>query len=131
MRSYRGKRGFTLLEVLVALAILGTAMYAGFALLQKTINNANHIEEKVLAHWVAQNALAQVDLAGPRTEEANVEDDLVNMYGKEFLLNVTTELLKENQAGEATRTKFTIHIQVSAVDRPDKLLENILLERTL
>ncbi|MGR8947860.1 MAG: type II secretion system minor pseudopilin GspI [Gammaproteobacteria bacterium] len=131
MTSYRRKRGFTLLEVLVALAILGTAMYAGFSLLQKTINNANHIEEKILAHWVAQNALAEVDLAGQETEELNVEDGLVNMYGKEFLLNIATELLDESQVGETTRTKLTIHIRVSAADRPNNLLENIRLERIL
>ena len=127
----RMTRGFTLLEVLVALAILGTSMYAGFSLLQTTVANADHIEGKVLAHWVAQNALAQVNLAGQQIEEFNQTDELVSMYGRDFLLNVATELLDETSAEDTTVTKLTIHIQVSTADRAEMILEDIFLERLL
>ena len=130
MRQYRSQ-GFTLLEVLVALAILGTSMYAGFSLLQKTISNADHLETKVLAHWVLQNALSEVNLAGQEIEEVNQTDKLVNMYGKEFLLNVATELLDETRSDDVVVTKLIIHIQVSIADRSDTILEDLSLERTL
>ena len=130
MRFHRSQ-GFTLLEVLVALAILGTSMYAGFSLLQKTISNSDYLETKVLAHWVVQNALSEVNLAGQEVEEVNQTDKLVNMYGKEFLLNVATELMDETRSDDTVVTKLIIHIQVSIADHAETIIEDLSLERIL
>ena len=123
--------GFTLLEVLVALAILSTAMYSGFYLLNRTISNAGIVEEKVIANWVAKNALAQVELAGRELEEFDLVDEPVAMYGKEFLVNVSTELQDETRSDEVTQTKLSIRIQVAPADEPARLIEDLNLERLL
>lgn len=52
-------RGFTLLEVLVALAILAIALSAGFRAVGLATSNANALREHLLADWVAQNLLAE------------------------------------------------------------------------
>lgn len=58
MSSSRLSRGFTLLEVLVALAILAIAMAAVSRTASSSIHHADALRTRVMADWVAQNRLA-------------------------------------------------------------------------
>lgn len=53
-------RGFTLLETLVALAILAIALSAAFRAVGATTLSAEGLRERTLADWVAQNRLASL-----------------------------------------------------------------------
>ncbi len=55
--------GFTLIEVLVALAIVGTALIAGLQGAAAMTRNAERQTDRVLAQICAENALAQVRLS--------------------------------------------------------------------
>jgi len=55
-------RGFTLLEVLVALAILGIALGALLKTGASNTANAVYLRDKTVAHWVAMNQVAEVQL---------------------------------------------------------------------
>ena len=55
MKRYRG---FTLLEVLVALAILAITMAAVSRTASSSIHHADAMRTRVIADWVAQNRLA-------------------------------------------------------------------------
>lgn len=59
MRSPFLIKGFTLLETLVALAILAIALAAVMRATGAGINHAEAMRMRVLADWVAQNRLAQ------------------------------------------------------------------------
>src|SRR5699024_2361366 len=61
----RGTRtaGFTLIEILVALAVLAIALGAVIAAAGRYADNAAYLREKTLATWVARNRLAQFMLA--------------------------------------------------------------------
>lgn len=59
MRSKSGHNGFTLLETLVALAILAIALAAVMRATGAGTNHAEAMRVRVLADWVAQNRLAQ------------------------------------------------------------------------
>ena len=56
--------GFTLLETLVALAILAIALSAAFRAVGATTVSAASLRERTLAHWVAQNRLAELRASG-------------------------------------------------------------------
>ncbi|MEY3201537.1 MAG: type secretion system protein GspI [Pseudomonadota bacterium] len=60
-------RGFTLLEVLVALAIIGIALTALIKVIGQSADTSTAVEQRIRARWVAQNhiALARATQAFP------------------------------------------------------------------
>lgn len=58
-------RGFTLLEVLIALLLLGLALAALVRLAGLEARAAAQLRERTLAQWVASNALAETRLSDP------------------------------------------------------------------
>lgn len=54
--------GFSLLEVLVALAVLAIALTALSQSYQVAIKNSGHLRDKTLAQWVALNELSRLRL---------------------------------------------------------------------
>ena len=58
-------RGFTLIEILVALAIVAVALAAGMRALAQSADSASTLKSRTLALWVAQNRLANAQLADP------------------------------------------------------------------
>jgi general secretion pathway protein I len=63
MRTPRSSAGFTLLEVLVALVIVGTALGASLRAVGSLTANSNGLRTALLATWSAENHLVQVRLA--------------------------------------------------------------------
>jgi len=58
----RHEIGFTLLEVLIALAILAIALAAAVKGIGGYANNATYLRNRTLAHWVAMNQVAEYKL---------------------------------------------------------------------
>ncbi len=58
-------RGFTLIEILVALAIVAVALSAGMRALAQSADSATALKARTLALWVAQNRLAAAQAAAP------------------------------------------------------------------
>ncbi|MET3818151.1 general secretion pathway protein I [Burkholderia ambifaria] len=70
-----GSRGFTMIEVLVALAIIAVALAASIRAVGTMANNASDLHHRLLAGWSADNALAQLRLthAWPEVGEQNFD----------------------------------------------------------
>jgi len=56
-------KGFTLLEVLVALVIVGTALGASLRAIGSLTQNSSDLRASMMATWSAENRLAQIRLA--------------------------------------------------------------------
>ena len=59
----RRNRGFTLLEVLVALVIIGTALAASLRAVASLTQNSRDLRAAMMATWSAENRLTQIRLA--------------------------------------------------------------------
>lgn len=57
------ERGFTLIEVMVALVIVAFALTAAAAAMNQMIDNASTMRERTYASWIAQNKIAEMRLA--------------------------------------------------------------------
>ena len=79
-RPSRNQRGFTLVEVLVALVIFGVIAASVLKTLQDSVRQQGALEERLTANWVAQQALAEIRLRtdwpplGKKTEKVLLGD---------------------------------------------------------
>lgn len=55
-------KGFTLIEVLIALVILAISLMAISKTVNSHIQGANYLEDKTIASWVAENTLVAFNL---------------------------------------------------------------------
>jgi general secretion pathway protein I len=81
--------GFTLIEVLIALAILAIALAATMRVVGMATSSAEEVKIKTYATWVSQNRLAELT-AGRVFPAAGSENGQVNMAGIDFVWQQTT-----------------------------------------
>lgn len=62
-QHFRSTSGFSLLEVLVALAIVAIAFGATLRVLHDRTNTVEAVRFRILARWVAQNKIAELQLS--------------------------------------------------------------------
>lgn len=76
-------KGFTLIEVMLAMAIFSIAGIALLSAADNNFKNLSHLEQKVLANWVASNQLvaATLDKTWP---PKNNKKGKVEMAGQEW-----------------------------------------------
>lgn len=81
-RPDRG-RGFTLVEVVVALAIVAIGMFAVFRTIGDTAGNVSRLRDRTLAAWIADNRINEIRLTGqlPSVDETEGE---VEMAGRRW-----------------------------------------------
>lgn len=76
-KGARSEAGFTLIEAMVALAILGIAAVGIVRAVEAHVDTVGALERRAAAQWVAENALAELSL---RTARDIVPQD-VEMLG--------------------------------------------------
>lgn len=75
-RSTCQHSGFTLIEVMVALAIIGLSLLALAAKMGQMIDTANVMRERTYASWIAQNKIAELRLANVVPEVSSSSGEL-------------------------------------------------------
>ncbi len=97
-------QGFTLLEVLVALAVLAIALSAIIKVTAENAENASYLRDKTLAHWVAMNILTEIQI---KKKLPNNKKGMSKMAERKWhwLLKVSKTVDKELQ-----RLEIKVHL---------------------
>ncbi len=117
MKQRKRIKGFTLLEVMVALAIVAIGLTAGVKGIGSHIKNQAYLKERTLAHWVAMNQLAvmRANEVWPSGELSGTEEMGKSSY------KWVAEVIKL-PGGDGIRR---VEISVSREDEPDVMLASL------
>src|SRR5437868_5463233 len=114
----RRSRGFTLIEVLVALAILAIALGAAFRAASQAVDGQTLLKQRTLALWVAQNRLAmeQLDSAAIALgrREGNTQQASMDFVWRETVSTTPSATL------------LRVDITVAAPEQPDYALAQLV-----
>ncbi len=116
--SKQGQGGFTLLEVLVALVIVGTALGAGLRAVGSLTANSAGLRASMMATWSAENRLVQIRLGrefpevGKRSFPCPQGD--LNLICEEQVLTSPNPLLRR------------IEVSVFDAERPDRRIVKLV-----
>jgi general secretion pathway protein I len=83
MNCVRRAGGFTLMEILVALAVLAIALTATARSLGAAVDTTAALRDRTLARWVAEDRLAQLELS-KEWPDLDVKDGEADMGGRAF-----------------------------------------------
>jgi general secretion pathway protein I len=109
--------GFTLLEALIALAIVALGMTAVQTQLNRYVVSAIVTEEKTLASWVAANKLTELSVASTWPELGR-SDDEVELAQRQWRMVID---VSETQVDNLRR----IDVRVYLADEPDRLIHRL------
>jgi general secretion pathway protein I len=113
----RTRRGFTLLEVLVALVIVSLGMIAVFGQLNQMLNASGRLRDKTLAHWIAVDQITelQANHAYPKVGERRDELDMARA--------TWSYTVKISQIGDLAMRRVDVTVAYS--DAPDDILAEV------
>ena len=83
MQCARQFKGFTLIEVMVALVIIGLSLMAVAGKMVQMLNAANTMRDRTYASWIAQNKITELRLANV-VPEVSASSGEVDYAGTEW-----------------------------------------------
>lgn len=89
---YYRERGLTLIEVLVALAIVAIALTAVIKAASQNIRSTHYLQQKTIALWVGQNVMNEVRLGLIKTESNRSDQrQMTTMLDTDWYWQLTAE----------------------------------------
>jgi len=108
------QRGFTLLEVIVALAVIALGLIAAFNGVIQITSGTSYMRERTLASWVAMNELTRIRVGNTFPEVSESDGDV------EFALSTYRWRARVSETGVDNLRR--IDMEISYVDSPDEII---------
>lgn len=108
MKTNRHSAGFTLLEVMIALAVFAISAIALLSQSNQGINQTTYLQEKTYALWIAENTLTELHLKNdwPALGDNNQR---IHQFNRQWLVNTSI-------TGTAEKSLRRIEVEVSLAD---------------
>lgn len=89
--------GFTLIEVMVALAIFAVAVAGLSSAMHNNVRNAGYLKDKTVANWIANNKMVEINAAGdyPPLQDRS---DKIEYAGAEWVVNTKIQKAQTKMA---------------------------------
>jgi len=94
MKHLNRQQGFTLIEVMIALAIVSIALAALTQTMGMTVLNQSKLESRIVATWVAEDELLkQHVLSGQKDKQAGAsgQSTTIEQLGREWSIELRSE----------------------------------------
>lgn len=114
MRSKRASHGFTLIEVMVALAIVVVAFVAMYGSMMQVVAGVSIMQDKTLATWIAFDRITEIRVSDKFPGDSDTRDE-IEMAGLEWIYTI------ESIPTESEDVKRLL-VKVSLADDPDNIL---------
>ena len=114
------QKGFTLIEVMVAVAVIAVALPALTMAMISQIDGTAYLRDKMLSHWVAENQLAEVRIKNrttglvPTTKQTGVEE----LAGRNWRWQVSSVKTEGEQFNDIYRLSVEVWRQSDGKDDP-------------
>lgn len=109
--------GFTLIEALVALAIVALGMMAVNTQLNRYALSAGYIQQKTLASWIATNRIAELSVA-PQWPDIGTSDEELEFANQRWQWRAE---VSETQVENLRR----VDVEVSLADEPERVIHRV------
>jgi general secretion pathway protein I len=105
--SPKAEHGFTLIEVLIALAIVGIAMTAVIKATSQNIRSVNYLQTKTTALWVGQQVLNQARVGLLKVDSSSTNQKLTtSLLGQDWYWQLDEEETPNPQIQKITVKVF-------------------------
>lgn len=110
--------GFTLLEVLVAMAIVGLGLIGVFTSLNQMLGATGLLRDKTLATWIATDRITELRVTGAYPD-AGVRDDVIDMAGAEWAYTMQVTAIPDLDMRR-------LDVTVAFADDPDNVIATVI-----
>jgi general secretion pathway protein I len=111
-------RAFTLIEVLVAMAILSLAMISVFSGMSQSLSVTTRLRDKTLASWIATDQITKLQITGEYPDAGNRRDQ-VEMAHMDWVYELKIAKIPQLDMRR-------IDVTVSFADSPDDILATVI-----
>ena len=113
-------RGFTLIEVLIAMAVFAVASIGLYSTAETNLLNSARLEEKTIAHWVAMNKMVELQTLSV-WPSIGTQDSKVEMAERQWEVETKVSKSPEKTLPFIRKVEIKVGLKVDGFGSNNKL----------